>query len=558
VAGECAQLAARAGGLTKTLVDHAGVIRSDASARNKVCGMEIDLTALPDDPVVLQQMLRELVPELQAENERLQLLIQRLLRHRYGPRSEQLDADQLQLVLEDEEQAAAEKKAAKEAAEPSEKRRQTRPANRNRGALPAHLPRFEVVIDLASKECPCCGGTLHKIGEERTEPLDMVPSQLRVKVTCRPRYACRVCEGAVVQAPAPERPIDGGVATEALLVHVVVSKFCDSLPLYRQAQMFKRQGITLDRSTLSAWVGRTCWWLTPLYELVLNTVLSSNHVFADETTLPVLDPGRGKTKTGRLWCYAVDDRPWAGPSHPAAAYVYSEDRRGEHPAAHLAAFRGTLQVDGYAGFSSLVERRTDASIRLAFCWAHLRRPFYEFYTSTESPLAAEVLVRIGKLYEIAAEIRGNKADVRQAVRQQRSRPLVEDLHQWLQNNLPRVPGWSDLAKAMRYALRHWDGLILYLDDGRLEMDSNVVERAIRPVTITRKNSLFAGSDGGARHWAIAMTLIQTAKLNGVDPMAWLTDVLERVVSGRTKAHELHTLLPWNWQADNVAELAAAA
>ena len=275
--------------------------------------VQIDLAALPDDADVLQRMLREVVPELQAENEKLLLLIQRLLRHRFGPRSEKLDLDQLQIVLEDEEQSVAEDEAAQDAAEPSKRRRRTEAANRNRGALPAHLPRFEVIIDVDSKDCPCCGGALHVIGEDRSEQLDIVPSQLRVKVVCRPRYACRACEGAVVQAPAPERPIDGGMATEALIAHVVVSKFCDSLPLYRQSQMLKRQGITLDRSTLSTWVGRACWWLTPLYELVLGTVLSSNKVFADETTLPVLDPGRGKTKTGRLWCYAVDDRPWAGP-----------------------------------------------------------------------------------------------------------------------------------------------------------------------------------------------------------------------------------------------------
>jgi transposase len=459
--------------------------------------VQIDLAALPEDPAILQRMLQEVVPELQAENEKLWLLIQRLLRHRYGPRSEKLDLDQLQLVLEDEEQSAAESDAAKDQAEPAERRRRIEVANRNRGALPAHLPRYEVVIDIESKQCPCCGGALHMIGDDRTEMLDLVPAQLRVKVVCRPRYGCRTCEGAVVQAPAPERPIDGGMATEALVAHVVVSKFCDSLPLYRQAQMLKRQGITLDRSTLSAWVGRACWWLTPLYELVLGTVLSSDKVFADETTLPVLDPGRGKTKTGRLWCYAVDDRPWAGSTHPAAAYVYSEDRRGEHPTAHLAAFRGILQVDGGAcpraglwpdpgaGFGRLVESRKDASIRLAFCWAHARRPFYEFYISTQSPLAAEVLARIAKFYEIEAGIRGQPPDLRQAVRQLRSRPLAEDLHLWLQDHLPRVPGWSDLAKAMRYALRHWEGLILYLDDGRLEMDTNVVERAIRPVTMNR-------------------------------------------------------------------------
>lgn len=508
--------------------------------------MQIDLAALPDDANMLQQMLREVVPELQAENEKLWQLIQRLLRHRYGPRSEKLDLDQLQLVLEETEQSAAEADAAKEAAEPPERRRRIEVANRNRGALPAHLPRYEVVIDVESKQCPCCGGALHLIGEDRTEMLDLVPAQLRVKVLCRPRYGCRGCESAVVQAPAPERPIDGGMAKEALVAHVVVSKFCDALPLYRQAQILKREGVTIDRSTLSGWVGRASWWLTPLYELVLGTVLSSDKVFADETTLPVLEPGRGKTKTGRLWCYAVDDRPWAGSRHPAAAYVYSEDRRGAHPTAHLAAFKGTLQVDGYAGFGKLVEARTDASIKLAFCWAHARRPFYEFFTSTQSPLAAEVLARIARLYEIEADIRGQPPDVRRAVRGLRSRPLVEALHVWLEDNLPRVPGWSDLAKAMRYVLRHWDGLILYLDDGRLEMDTNVVERAIRPVTLTRKNSLFAGSDAGARRWAIANTLIQTCKLNGVEPLGYLTDVLRRIVSGRTKTHGLHELLPWNW------------
>jgi transposase len=509
--------------------------------------VQIDLASLPDDPAVLQQMLQEVVPELQAENEKLWQLIQRLLRHRFGRRSEKLDLEQLHLVLEDEEQTDAESAAAKDAAEPMERRRRTEVVNRNRGALPAHLPRYEVIIDIESKQCPCCGSALHVIGEDRSEMLDQVPAQLRVKVVCRPRCACRACEGVVIQTPAPERPIDGGMATEALVAHVVVSKFCDSLPLYRQVQMLKRQGITLDRSTLSAWVGRACWWLTPLYELVLGSVLSSDKVFADETTLPVLDPGRGKTKTGQLWCYAVDDRPWAGPTPPAVAYVYCNGRHGEHPIAHLAAFRGILQVDGYAGYGKLVRARTDGSIQLAFCWVHARRLFYEFYTSTQSPLAADVLARIAKLYEIEAEIRGQPSDIRQVVRQRRSRPLVEDLQRWLHEHLPRLPGWSDLAKAMRYALAHWDGLILYLDDGRLEMDTNIVERAIRPVTITRKNSMFAGSDAGARRWAIANTLIQSCKLNGVEPLAYLTDVLQRIVSGQTKNHQLHALLPWNWR-----------
>ena len=335
------------------------------------------------------------------------------------------------------------------------------------------------------------------------------------------------------------------MATEALVAHVVVSKFADSLPLYRQAQMLARQGIVLDRSTLANWVRRACWWLTPLYDLVVSTVLSSGKVFADDTTLPVLDPGRGRTKTGRLWCYAVDDRPWGGPTHPAAAYVYSEDRRGVRPTAHLAGFRGVLQVDGYAGFKRLAGDRADSSVQLAFCWAHIRRGFYDFYVSTKSSLAGEVLGRIRALYAIEAEIRDHPAEHRQRIRQERSRPIVEELHAWLVDHGSRVSGTSELTGAIRYAIRHWPGLIVFLDDGRVEMDTNVVERAIRPHTLTRKNALFAGSDGGARHWAMAMTLMLTAKLNGVDPMAWLADVLERVVSGRTRSHELETLLPWN-------------
>jgi transposase len=525
------------------------------------CDVRIDPETLPDDPALLRQLLRE----LHAENDTLRLLIDRLTRHQFGRRSEQLTPDQLQLGLEDLEQTIAENQAGQDAAEApgaeagdrKSKPRADRPA-RNHGALPAHLPRYEVVIDAEHAACPCCGGAMHSIGELRTEQLDMVPAQLRVRVTRRPRYACRACEGAVVVAEAPARPIDGGMATEALIVHVVVSKFCDSLPLYRQSQMLARQGIALDRSTLSNWVGQACWWLVPLYELVVSTVLSATKVFADDTTLPVLDPGRGRTKTGRLWCYAVDDRPWCGPSHPAVAYVYSEDRKGVHPAEHLARFDGVLQVDGYAGFKRLAGDRADNSIRLAFCWAHMRRDFFQFHASTKSPLAAELLARVAALYAIEAEIRGHSAEHRRQVRQDRSRPIVEALHGWLHDQVGRVSGASDLAKAMRYAIRHWPGLVAFLDDGRIEMDTNVVERAIRPHTLTRKNALFAGSDGGARHWAIAMTLIQTAKLNGVEPMAWLTDVLERIVSGRTKTHELHTLLPWNWTSPLLTTVTALA
>jgi transposase len=362
--------------------------------------VHIDPEALPDDAAVLRQMLRTVLlqqGELHAENDKLRLLVQRLLRHQFGRRSEQLSPDQLQLGLEDLEQTIAADQAAREAIAVT-RRSRSEPSTRNHGALPAHLPRYEVVIDVEDRDCPCCGQALRPIGEIRTEQLDIVPAQLRVRVTRRPRYACRACEEAVVVAPAPDRPVDGGMPTEALVAHVMVSKFADAQPLYRQAQILARQGVSLDRSTLANWVGRACWWLQPLYDLVVSTVLSSPKVFADDTTLPVLEPGRGRTKTGRLWCYAVDDRPWQGPGHPVAAYVYSEDRKGERPAGHLAGFRGVLQVDGYAGFKRLAGDRADGSVTLAFCWAHLRRPFYEFYVSTNSPLAAEVLARIRELY----------------------------------------------------------------------------------------------------------------------------------------------------------------
>jgi transposase len=526
-----------------------------------IIGVQIDLDALPDDAATLQQMLRMVLlqhSDLHAENDKLRLLIQRLTRHQFGRRSEQLTPDQLQLALEDLEQTIAANQAGEDAASTGlpRKPRAGQPG-RNHGALPAHLPRYEVVVDVEDKECPCCGSALHAIGELCTEQLDIVPSLLRVRVTRRPRYACRVCEDTIVVAPAPDRPVEGGMPTEALIAHVVVSKFADSLPLYRQAQILERQGIKLDRSTLANWVGRACWWLTPLYDLMLGTVLASPKVFADDTTLPVLDPGRGRTKKGRLWCYAVDDRPWCGPGHPIAAYVYSDDRKNERPAGHLAGFRGVLQVDGYDGFKKLAEDRVDASVRLAFCWAHMRRYFYEFYVSTKSPLAGEVLTRIRQLYAVEAEIRGHPAEHRREVRQAQSRPIVEALHVWLQDQVGRVSTSSDLAKAMRYAIRHWFGLVVFLDDGRVEMDTNVVQRAIRPNTLTRKNALFAGSDGGDHHWALAMTLIQTAKLNGVDPLAWLTDVLERVVSGRTKAHEMASLLPWNWAAAKSGQTTSA-
>ena len=505
--------------------------------------VSITPTPLPEDPATLQRLLLE----AQAEITRLQMLIAGLLRHRFGRRSEQLSDEALDQGIEDLEQSLAEQTAKIEAAA----RPVARPAlpKRNRGTLPADLPRVEVMIDVADKTCPCCGAPLHAIGEDRAEMLDHVPAQFRVQVIRRPRYGCRICEQAVVQAPAPDRPIDGGMATEALLAHVLVSKYADHLPLYRQAQIFARQSVTLDRSTLCNWVGRACWWLEPLHALILSTVLSSPKVVADDTTMPVLDPGRGRTKTGRLWCYATDNRPWAGPGHPAAAYVYSEDRKGEHPAAHLKGYQGLLQVDGYAGFGQ-VQAGTNQPPQLAFCWAHARRKFYDVHVATKSPIAHEALQRIAALYAIESDISGRSAEDRQRERQQRSRPLIEALQGWLREQLGRLSGRSKLAQAIRYTFNHWDGLLRFLDDGRLEMDTNIVERAMRPIALGRKNALFAGADSGAVHWAIVATLIQTARLNDIEPLAWLADVLKRMVSGQTKRHELDQLLPWNWKTRN--------
>ncbi len=491
----------------------------------------------------MQHMLRE----AQAEITRLQMLIAVLLRNRFGRRSERLGEEALQQGIEDIEQLLAEQAAKLEAAQPAANQPAT-PPKRNRGSLPEHLPRVEVVVDIADKTCACCGALLHTIGEDRAEMLDYVPAQIRVQVIRRPRYGCRACENAVVQALAPERPIDGGLATEALLAHVLVNKYADHLPLYRQSQIFARQGVELDRSTLCNWVGRACWWLEPLYGLVSSTVLSSPKVVADDTHPAGAGPGRGRTKTGRLWCYAVDNRPWSGPGHPAAAYAYSEDRKGEHPATHLKGFRGLLQVDGYAGFGGLVTggAANDAPT-LAFCWAHTRRKFYDVHAATNSPLAHEALQRIGALYAIEADIRGQTAEQRKQVRQQRSRPLVEAMHTWLTGLLGQLSGRSTLAQAIRYALNHWKGLVRFLDDGRFELDTNIVERAMRPVALGRKTPFLPGRTVAEKHWAMVATLIQTAKLNNVEPLAWLTDVLKRIVSGQTKRNQLDTLLPWNWK-----------
>jgi transposase len=498
---------------------------------------------------------KEKLDNLSAERDRLRAIIGKLQRHQFGPRSERLSPDQLQLALEDIDQtlaaleAGAAAKADPSAPEQKPAPKSRPPRNANRGALPEYLPREHHFIEPEEKICPCCGGALHVIGEDISEQLDRVPATLKVKVTHRPRYGCRACEGAVVQAPAPERPIPGGMPTEALLASVVVDKYCDNLPLYRQAKRFAREGVALDRQTLCGWVGQVCFLLEPLYDHILTDILGSPVIFGDDTTLPVLEPGRGKTKTGYLWAYARDERPWQGVRPPAVAYIYEEDRRHQHAVDHLARFKGVLHCDGYAAYDKALKKRLEAEdggILLAQCNTHARRNYFDVHKATGSPIAAEALRRYAELYAIEADLRGCPADLRQRVRQERSRPLIDDFEAWLKQQLQLISGGSDLAKAIRYSLARWSNLCRFLTDGRLEMDTNTVERAIRPQKLTVKNALFAGSDGGARHWAIMASLIETCKLCAVEPFAYLRDTLTRITAGHT-INRIGALAPWNYK-----------
>jgi transposase len=493
------------------------------------------MQALPDDPDLLKAML---LAE-RARAERLEQIIKAMQRHRFGRRAESLPEDQLLLGLEEAEQVEAAAEAQHEQANPAECKSRAARRRRNRGSLPAHLPRLETIIDVEDPACPCCRNALHRIGEDLSERLDIVPAQLRVLVVRRPKYACRACE-AVVQAPAPARVIEGGLPTDALVAQVLVSKYADHLPLYRQAQIYARQGITLDRSTLADWVGRAAWHLRPVHERLLAQLKTSPRLFADETTAPVLDPGRGQTKTGQLFAYARDDRPWGGTDPPGVAYVYAPDRKAARPIAHLSGFAGVLQVDGYSGYRALAGGN---QVTLAFCWAHVRRRFYELAVAGSAPIASEALTRIAELYRIESDIRGMSAAERCRVRQQKSRPILDALEPWLRAKLSLISQKSKLAEAIRYALMRWDGLTRFVDDGRIEIDSNVVERAIRPLALTRKNALFAGSDRGGEHWAIIASLVETCKLCGVDPQAYLTDVLSRIVTGHLNTR-IDDLLPW--------------
>ena len=518
------------------------------------------ITDLPDDV----ESLRRLVLDKSAERdlafaalktktlevEKLKLQLMKLRRVQFGRSSEKLE--QLELAIEELEAEETEAPVGDETA-PDETTPGASPANKRKPArrpLPEHLPR-ERVVHAPAAACPACGGKVRVLGEDKSEVLEYVPGHFKVIEHVRPKVSCRCCE-AIHQAPPPDLPIERGRPGPGLLAHVLVAKYCDHLPLYRQSEIYAREGIELGRSTMAGWVGRAAWELRPLVEAIGAHVLAATRIHGDDTTVPVLAPGTGKTATGRLWVYVRDDRPWADQAPPAVLYCYSPDRKGEHPRRHLRDFNGILQADGYAGFNELY--RT-GGVTEAACWAHVRRKFFDIHTDMGSPLAREALDRIGRLYDIEAAIRGRTADERRAIRQSRAGPPLDDIKRWLEVTLTRISGKTNLADAIRYALNRWGALNRYRDDGRIEIDNNTAERAIRPTVLGRKNWLFAGSDQGGERAAAMYTLIITAKLNGIDPEAYLRDIFVRVA--RHPASRIDELLPWNWAAARaVADIAA--
>jgi transposase len=510
-----------------------------------------DLDGLnPNELKALIVSQHELIVSRDSEIEQLKLLIAKLRRMRFGRSSEKLDRqiEQLELRLE----ALQVNNAETVAALPKEMASAEPVARSVRRPLPAHLPR-EVRTYLPKQEaCPDCGGELRKLGEDVSEVLERIPSHFQVIRQVRVKLACACCD-KIVQAEAPSRPIERGIAGPGLLAHVLVSKFGDHLPLYRQSEIYAREGVELGRSTLADWVGGTSWLFEPLVEMLRRHVMSAEKLHADDTPVPVLAPGLGKTKTGRLWTYVRDDRPAGDQTPPAVWFAYTPDRKGEHPKAHLSQFTGTLQADGYAGFDQIYEA---GRIQEAACWAHARRKFYDIQVAHKSLVAAEALERIGALYAIEKEIHGRSPEERREVRNTRSRPLLESLKQWLEETLAKLSRKSDTALAVRYALGRWEALLRYCDDGRLEIDNNAAERSLRAVALGRKNYLFAGSDRGGESAAAIYSLIGTAKLNGINPESYLRNVLSRIAEH--PINRIEELLPWNLAAESWPSSSRAA
>lgn len=490
---------------------------------------------------------RQLIEARDTQIEHLKLLILQLRRMQFGRKSERIDPriEQLELQLEELEAKRAEAAPLLEAL-PEALRPERKPERR---PLPDHLPREIHTFAPPQQACPDCGGTLAHLGEDVSETLEYVPASFKVIRQVRTKLSCNACD-RILQEPAPGRPIDRGLAGPGLLAHVAVSKYSDHLPLYRQSEIYARGGVPLSRSTLADWVGGTHRLLAPLVGALKQYVLSAEKLHGDDTPVPVLAPGHGSTRTARLWTYVRDDRPAGSAAAPAVWFAYSPDRKGEHPNGHLKDFTGILQADAYAGFNPLYET---GRIQPAGCWAHVRRKFFDLHKAHRSPVAAEALERIGALYAIEREIRWRPPDERTEVRQARARPLLDGMHEWLQGALTKLTKKSDVAAAIRYALAHWCALTRYSGDGRVEIDNNAAERALRAVALGRKNFLFAGSDDGGARAASMYTLIGTAKLNGIDPEAYLRYVLERIADHPVR--RIDELLPWNVPLERRAEAA---
>jgi len=502
--------------------------------------------SLPSDPAELRQTAEGLVELVKSQALRIAKLEHQLAghrRHRFGSKSETMD--QLQLRLEEEEIAAAQPEPPTPREVPEAK------AKPKRKPLPAELPRHEEV--LSPGDACACGGKLRRLGEDVTEELDYIPGRFVVRRIVRPRLACRACE-TIQQAPLPSRPIERGRPGPGLIAHVLVSKYADHLPLYRQSQIYKREGLDLDRSTLAGWVGQSTALLAPLADAIGRHVLAGQALFADDTPLKM--QAKVKCKTARIWTYVRDERSWKnqGEFHapPAAWYRFSTDRKGAHPADHLSHFEGWMHADGYQGFNELYR---SGAIREVACMAHIRRKFVDLFQSEGSKIAEEAIQRIAQLYAVEKQARGLAPEERVCLRQERARPILDELEAWIQAQFPKISGKSELAKAIRYALTRMKKLRPYLDHGFLEIDNNAAERTMKPVAIGRKNYLFVGSEGGGKAAAIAYTLIETAKLNGVDPQAWLADVLARIADH--PINRVDELLPWNWRASAADEARAA-
>ncbi len=512
---------------------------------------------LPDDVATLKALLTAVRAEAAAHLlmiEKLKAQLAKLRRMQFGPSSEKLGAaiHQLELALGEIEEDKAAAQAGQTRIAPAAPVTAAAKDKPIRKPLPAHLPREEIVhwpAGLADGDlgcgCAACGGKLRKLGQDETEVLERVTT-FKVIRHIRPKIVCRACE-AIVQAPMPSMPIERGRPGPGLLAHVLISKYADHLPLYRQSAMFAREGIELDRSTLADWVGSAAALLAPLAEAVGRHVMAAQALHADDTPVPVLAPGTGKTATGRLWVYARDERPHAGKAAPAVLYRYTPDRMGERPQGHLKGFGGFLHADGYAGFNKLYEPANGkpAAVTEVACWAHVRRKFFDIHTANASPVAAEALRRISELYQIEEAVRGKPPDERRQRRQEHAAPLLANLRVWLDATLSKLSGKSELAKAIRYALSRWAALTRYAGNGQLEIDNNAAERAIRPLALGRKNWLFAGSNTGGERAAAIYTLIETAKLCGRDPQAYVRDILARIAAH--PINKIAELLPWNWK-----------